>query len=116
MERVAFLLHVKEGCEEEYIKRHRSVWPEVLQEMEQAGIYSMNIYLAGRRVIIFMEVENYAHSVQLLSKAPASNRWEEFMAPIMEGDSGNAYDPENAWPAGLPEVFHWKAAEKTGGR
>ena len=30
MERVAFVMHVKDGEEEEYRRRHREVWPAVL--------------------------------------------------------------------------------------
>ena len=31
------------------------------------------------------------------------------MAPIMESAAGDAYDPDNAYPDGLPEVFFWEA-------
>ena len=30
-------MHVKEGQEEEYIRRHRDVWPQVLADLEKAG-------------------------------------------------------------------------------
>jgi len=109
MERIVFLLQIRKGFEEEYVKRHANVWPQVLEEMGQAGIQAMNIYLAGRQVVVFMEVENYRRSVELLARAPASVRWEQFMAPIMESDSEGPYDPEKAWPNGLPEVFRWNA-------
>jgi len=109
MERIVFLLQIRKGLEEEYVKRHAAVWPQVLKEMEQAGIQAMNIYLAGRQVVIFMEVEDYRRSVEFLAKAPASVRWEQFMAPIMESDPEGPYDPEKAWPEGLPEVFRWNA-------
>jgi L-rhamnose mutarotase len=112
MERIVFLLQIRKGFEEEYVKRHANVWPQVLEEMEQAGIEAMNIYLAGRQVVVFMEVEDYVRSVELLAKAPASVRWEQFMAPIMEGDSAGPYDPEKAWPSGLPEVFRWNTPKE----
>ena len=109
MERIVFLLQIRKGFEGEYVKRHANVWPQVLKEMEQAGIQTMNIYLAGRQAVVFMEVEDYLRSVELLAKAPASIRWEQFMAPIIESDSEGPYDPEKAWPSGLPEVFGWNA-------
>jgi L-rhamnose mutarotase len=109
MQRIVFLLRIRKGFEEEYVQRHANVWPQVLEEMGEAGIQSMNIYLAGRQVVIFMEVEDYRRSVEFLAKAPASVRWEQFMAPIMESDSEGPYDPEKAWPNGLPEVFRWSA-------
>jgi hypothetical protein len=30
------------------------------------------------------------------------------MAPIMESATGETYDPANAYPEGLPEVFYWQ--------
>jgi len=30
------------------------------------------------------------------------------MVPIMEDESGDDYDPHNAYPEGMPEVFHWR--------
>ena len=60
MERVAFVMHVKEGEEEEYRRRHREVWPAVLADLEQAGVRSMSIFMVGRQLILYMEVEKYA--------------------------------------------------------
>ena len=48
MQRVAFVMHVKEGQEEEYIRRHRDVWPQVLADLKHAGVHQMNIFMAGR--------------------------------------------------------------------
>ena len=108
MEQVVLLLRIREGFQKEYVKRHTNVWPEVLAEMEAAGIHSMNIYLSGCQVVVVMHMDDYARSVELLAKAPASVQWEEFMAPIMEGVSPERYDPKEAWPMALPKVFGWK--------
>ena len=35
------------------------------------------------------------------------------MAPIMETGDGGEYDPANAYPSGLPEVFRWEAGAPT---
>ena len=109
MERVAFVLQVKEGEEEEYRRRHREVWPAVLAELERAGVRSMSIFMSDRQLILYMEVEKYAEAVRILAESPESVRWEEYMAPIMQDESGDAYDPHDAYPEGiLPEVFHWR--------
>ena len=52
MQRVAFVMHVKEGQEEEYIRRHRDVWPQVLADLEKAGVGQMNIFMAGRQLFL----------------------------------------------------------------
>ena len=46
----------------------------------------------------------------ILSQSPAALRWEEYMAPIMDDLNDQAFDPANAYPASLPEVFFWEPA------
>ena len=38
MQRVAFVMRVKEGQQEEYIRRHQQVWQEVLADLQRAGV------------------------------------------------------------------------------
>ena len=52
MERVAFVMRVQEGEEEEYRRRHREVWPAVLADLERAGVRSMSIFMADRQLIL----------------------------------------------------------------
>ena len=114
MERAAFIMHVKEGQEEEYIRRHQEVWPEILEDMEQAGIHQMSIHMQGRQLFLYMEAESYIKAARYLEQRPDSVRWEEFMAPIMENAGGDSYDPTHPYPDGLPEVFHWQSAGSSG--
>ena len=107
MQRVAFVMHVKEGQEEEYIRRHRAVWPQVLADLESAGVEQMNIFMAGRQLFLYMEVADYAEAARILGESPESLRWEQYMEPIMEEAGDQGYDPENAYPESLPEVFFW---------
>ena len=109
MQRVAFVMHVKEGQEEEYIRRHRDVWPQVLADLKHAGVHQMNIFMAGRQLFLYMEVDDYAKASRVLETSPKSVQWEEYMAPIMETATGEDYDAANPYPEGLPEVFYWSA-------
>ena len=108
MQRVTFVMHVKEGQEEEYIRRHRDVWPQVLADLEKAGVGQMNIFMASRQLFLYMEADDYAEAVRILSDCPESVRWEEQMEPIMENAEGGSYDPANPYPVSLPEVFFWR--------
>jgi L-rhamnose mutarotase len=108
MQRVAFVMHVKEGQEAEYVRRHREVWPQVLADLERAGVEQMNIFMAGRQLFLYMEVDDYAEAARILGQCPESVRWEAYMEPIMEDAGGQDYDPENPYPDSLPEVFFWR--------
>ena len=112
MERVAFLLNIREGQQEEYVQRHREVWPQVLRDVEKAGFRQMNIFIAGRQLFLYMEVDDYAKAVHILSDCPESVRWEDYMEPIMESAEGDSYDPANPYPVSLPEVFFWRRPDR----
>jgi L-rhamnose mutarotase len=114
MDRVSFLMRVKDGHQDEYIRRHREVWPEVLAEQQRAGIKKMAIYMKGSDLFLYIEVEDYAKAVRSLSQSPAALSWEEYMAPIMADVGDGAVDPANAYPASLPEVFFWEPATHDG--
>src|SRR3954463_782566 len=114
MDRVSFLMRVKDGYQDEYIRRHREVWPEVLDEQQRAGIKNMAIYMKGSDLFLYMEVEDYAKAVRVLSQSPAALRWEEYMAPIMDNPNDKNFDPANAYPASLPEVFFWEPEKNDG--
>ena len=85
MERVAFIMRVREGEEEEYRRRHREVWPAVLADLERAGGRSMSIFMADLQLFLYMEVEEYAAAVRVLAESSESVRREEYMAPILKG-------------------------------
>jgi L-rhamnose mutarotase len=38
MKRHAFTMKLKQGCEEEYKRRHDEIWPDLVKELEEAGI------------------------------------------------------------------------------
>ena len=107
-------MRVKDGYRDEYIRRHREVWPEVLAEQQRAGITKMAIYMKGPNLFLYMEVDDYAKAVRMLSQSPAALRWEEYMAPLMESNGDEPFDPANAYPTSLPEVFYWEASAYDG--
>lgn len=66
----------------EYEAYHEKVWPEILKSIRDAGIGSMEIYRAGNRMFMIMEV-SASFSFEKKSKADAANskvqEWEQLM-------------------------------------
>ena len=114
MDRITFMMRVKDGHQAEYIRRHEEVWPEVMAEHRRAGVSKMGIYMTGRDLFLYMEVDDYAKAVRVLNKSPIVLRWEEYMAPIMEASDDRRFDPTNPYPVSLPEVFFWETPERRG--
>ncbi|MCW3086656.1 MAG: hypothetical protein JWQ78_42 [Sediminibacterium sp.] len=66
----------------EYEKWHRDVWPEILASIHSAGIEQMEIYRAGNRLFMIMEVSagfSFAAKSQADAANPKVQEWERLM-------------------------------------
>lgn len=102
MQRIAFTMRIKPGTEEEYRRRHRQVWPELLADLKHAGCQNYSIYLRGTELFASMEVEDFQRFLSVMAGSPVSERWEQYMSDILIRE----IDPTTNFPFVLPEVFH----------
>jgi L-rhamnose mutarotase len=102
MQRIAFIMKIKPGSEEEYSRRHQQVWPELLADLKQAGCSRYSIYMRGLELFAYMEVEDFQRYLTVMAASQASERWEQYMSDILMRET----DPATGFPFVLPEVFH----------
>jgi L-rhamnose mutarotase len=102
MTRAAFSMRLLPGHAEEYKRRHDQIWPELIRELEAAGVSDYSIYLDESTLTLFafQKVKDHNSSGQLASRAIVQ-KWWTYMADIMESN------PDNS-PVVVPlkEVFH----------
>lgn len=102
MERLAFKMKLKPGCQAEYRRRHAQVWPEILQLLKETGVSDYSIFLDEETDILFavQKVSGESNSQQL-GHVEVQQRWWSYMADIME------VNPDDS-PISIPlsEVFH----------
>jgi L-rhamnose mutarotase len=71
----------------EYKRYHVKIWPEVKQSLYDAGIVNMEIYLAGTRLFMIMDV-NDQFSLSAKAAADAANprvqEWERLMEQFQQ--------------------------------
>ncbi|MEM6805214.1 MAG: L-rhamnose mutarotase [Bacteroidota bacterium] len=86
MKKHYFCLDLKDQPEliETYKKYHQpgGVWPEILQSIQASGISQMEIFLAGNRLFMIMEVdENFDMEAKARANKndPKVQEWEELM-------------------------------------
>ena len=96
MEKYAWKAFVKEGCMDEYIRRHDEIWPEMLEVLKQAGIKNYTIWKVGNELFGYYECEkgvDFASSIQSHSDIVA--KWDVYMADIliMEKDPTTGAQP-----------------------
>lgn len=88
---LAFRMKLLPGFEEEYEKRHREIWPELVQLLKEAGVERYYIYLdkATSTLFAFQEVSGDSSS-QELGSTEVVQRWWAYMADIMETHPDNS--------------------------
>lgn len=100
--RQAFVMKLKEGCKEEYKKRHAEIWPELKALLSESGVYDYSIYFDERTNLLFAFQRTKGGSgSQSLGTNPIVQRWWAHMAPLMDTHEDNS-------PVSVPleEVFH----------
>src|SRR5437667_4729758 len=83
MQRIAFTMRIKPGSEEEYRRRHRQVWPELLADLKRAGCQNYSIYLRGTELFAYMEVADFQRYLEIMSTRRASKRREAQTSEIL---------------------------------
>ena len=103
MTRVAYMLRIREGMEEEYVEAHRNVWPDLIQHLQDVGFHNYSIFKRGLNLFVYVEVEDFESSLKGLIDHPLYEKWGEKMEPVMERHP-DCQDGE-MFPI-LTEVFH----------
>ena len=100
--RLAFKMQLRKGFEEEYKKRHISLWPDLEVLLKSTGISEYSIFLDETTNALFgvMKVNNQ----EALKNLPANlvmKKWWAYMKDIMESNEDNS-------PVSVPlqEVFY----------
>lgn len=104
MQRVCFLLKVREDRAEEYKKRHAEVWPEMREALSAAGWHNYSLFLRPDGLLVgYLETEDFEAAQRAMAETDVNARWQAEMAPFFEDTGGAAADESfNV----LTEVFH----------
>lgn len=85
MQRIGFVMTVREGYEEEYRIRHEMVYPELLAAFTRLGVSNYSIFMHGRTLFAYMTVDrDYQETMEELANDPSNRSWQAYMADIME--------------------------------
>jgi L-rhamnose mutarotase len=105
MQRVGFILKVKEDMIEEYKERHEAVWPEMLQALRETGWHNYSLFMRQDGLLFgYVEVPvDFQTALDGMAGREVNARWQAEMAPFFEALGGGRPD-ENMLQ--LEEVFH----------
>ena len=102
--RVCFQLQVEPERLDEYVERHRAVWPDMLAAIRDAGRRNYSLYLREDGLLIgYYETDDDAASGAALAADPRTAEWEAASSDLfvsLNGDRADQGAPQ------LREVFH----------
>ena len=110
MIRKAFVMTVHPGCEAEYEKRHRPIWPELEATLQAHGVRRYAIFLEPRtrQLFAYAEVEDEAHWLAI-AQTEVCRRWWAHMRELMPSHPDNSLVAQE-----LKEVFHIDGGNSAG--
>lgn len=83
MERFAWKGYIYEGKNDEYVKRHDEIWPEMTDMLNEAGIHNYTIWIIGNELFGYYECESVEYALKIQAESPVTKRWNESMQGIM---------------------------------
>ena len=108
MEKYAWKATVKDGCIEEYKKRHDNIWEEMKKVLSDAGIENYSIWNVGNELFGYYEcTKGLDFAARVQNESPVVKKWDEYMKDIlMEKDPITGAQPL------LTQVFEFKGEGK----
>jgi L-rhamnose mutarotase len=105
MQRFGSVVRLRPETEQEYLRLHRAVWPDVLRQIEASGIRNYTIFLRDGVLFSYYEYVGEDHEADLAAMArdPATRDWWQLTDPCQQPVEGAA--PGQLW-APMAEVFH----------
>ena len=105
MQRVGFLLKVKEDRIEEYREHHRNVSRDMLDARRRHGWRNYSLFMRPDGMMFgYVEVtESFQSALDGMAGEDANSRWQALMEPFFDAPDGGRPD-ENM--VQLVEVFH----------
>ncbi|MDO4570879.1 MAG: L-rhamnose mutarotase [Planctomycetia bacterium] len=102
MEKFAWKARIIEGKVDEYKRRHREIWPELVEVLRNAGIRNYSIWRLGNELFGYFECINgvdFAEKTQAQSEVV--DRWNEYMRDVLLMEM----DPQTGAQPKMEQVF-----------
>ena len=104
MERVCFLLKVRQDRLDEYKRQHQAVWAEMLQALRETGWTNYSLFLRDDGLLVgYLETPDFGAALRGMSRQEVNARWQREMAPFFENLEDRRPDEGLLR---LEEIFH----------
>lgn len=100
-----------EGQEGAYEQAHAQIPEDLLAALQNAGVRDWTIWRSGRDLFHVVDAEDLVHAAEVIATDPADLRWQQTMAPLVEGFRTDGAGP---WSTGLRVVWSLRGQVATG--
>jgi L-rhamnose mutarotase len=101
MERLCYVFELAPGQEEEYLRRHEHVWPEMIDAIKEAGFSNYSLFRRDREVYAYAECEPTVEAAMAkLEGMDVNRRWSEFIRAVMTrsvDENGRLFIADEIW-------------------
>ena len=90
MNRIGFVLKVKEEMIDEYKGHHENVWPEMREALSRHGWHNYSLFMRDDGLLFgYFETDGaFREALDGMATEEVNARWQDFMAPYFEGIGG----------------------------
>ena len=102
MIRKAFTMTLSPGSQEEYVRRHNPIWPELEEVLRDHGVWTYSIFAhrSSDQLFAYVEIESEEHW-QEIAQTEICQKWWAHMKGLMLTNDDNSPVTTN-----LDEVFN----------
>lgn len=101
MQRICFLMELVSGQEAEYQRRHDDIWPELVLELQEAGVANYTLFRRGTSVIAYAECHpDAATAFGRVGQTEVNTRWAQCFSDILAvhmGADGELIEAKEVW-------------------
>jgi L-rhamnose mutarotase len=86
MNRYCFCLQVRPDRLDEYVERHRDVWPQMQAALRDSGWNNYSLFLRDDGLLVgYVEADSLAAAQAAMAATDVNRRWQAEMAPFFAG-------------------------------
>lgn len=107
MNRYCFCLQVKPDRLDEYVERHRDVWPDMQAALRDSGWHNYSLFLRDDGLLIgYVESDDLEAAQKAMAATEVNTRWQAEMTEFFTSQEGTGgRTPDESFVL-LPEIFH----------
>jgi len=104
MERVCFTARIRPDRLDEYVERHKSVWPDMRAALAETGWHNYSLFLTDDGLLIgYLETDDFDAARAAMARTEVNAAWQAEMAEFFEGAGDQR--PDEGFSR-IDEIFH----------